>query len=155
MKPKILISACLIGENVKYDGGNNALHVKILEQWKQEGVLVPLCPEVLGGLSVPRPACEVIEGTDRVICKSGEDVSVEFAKGAKESLRIAQEEGVCMAILKARSPSCGKDIIYDGTFTSRKVNDSGITCRLLQESGIVVFSEEELENAQAFWKQKG
>lgn len=152
---KILISACLIGENVKYDGGNNALHVKILEQWKEEGLLVPLCPEVLGGLSVPRPACEVIEGTNSVVCKSGEDVSVAFAKGAKESLRIAQEEGVCMAILKARSPSCGKDIIYDGTFTSKRVNDSGITCKLLQESGIPVFSEEELVLAEAFWKQKG
>lgn len=154
MKRKILISACLIGENVKYDGGNNALHVKILEQWREEGLLVSLCPEVLGGLSVPRSPCEVIEGTQTVICKSGEDVSVEFAKGAKESLSIAQEEGVCMAILKARSPSCGKDIIYDGTFTSMRVNDSGITCKLLQERGIVVFSEEELENAQAFWKQK-
>lgn len=155
MKPKILISACLIGENVKYDGGNNALHVKILEQWKQEGVLVPLCPEVLGGLGVPRPACEVIEGTNRVICKTGEDVSVAFAKGACESLRIAQEEGVCMAILKARSPSCGKDIIYDGTFTSTRVHDFGITCKLLHESGIAVFSEEELGLAEAFWRQKG
>jgi len=152
---KILISACLIGENVKYDGGNNALHVKILEQWKDEDVLVPLCPEVLGGLSVPRPACEVIEGTNRVLCKTGEDVSVAFAKGARESLRIAQEEGICMAILKARSPSCGKDIIYDGTFTSTRVHDSGITCKLLQESGIPVFSEEELALAEAFWKQKG
>ncbi|WP_263833995.1 DUF523 domain-containing protein [Sulfurospirillum oryzae] len=152
---KILISACLIGENVKYDGGNNALHVKILEQWKQEGLLVPLCPEVLGGLGVPRPACEVIEGTNRVVCKSGEDVSIAFAKGATESLRMAQEEGVCMAILKARSPSCGKDIIYDGTFTSTRVNDSGITCKLLQESGIPVFSEEELALAEAFWRQKG
>ena len=155
MKPKILISSCLVGENVKYDGGNNALHVKILEQWKQEGLLVPLCPEVLGGLSVPRSPCEVIEGTQTVICKSGEDVSAEFAKGAKESLRIAKEEGVCMAILKARSPSCGKDIIYDGTFTSTRVNDSGITCKLLQESGITVFSEEELSLAEAFWRQKG
>ncbi|MDD4506453.1 MAG: DUF523 domain-containing protein [Sulfurospirillaceae bacterium] len=155
MKPKILISSCLIGENVKYDGGNNALHVKILEQWKQEGVLVPLCPEVLGGLSVPRSPCEVLEGTTTVLCKSGEDVSVAFAKGAKESLRIAQKEGVCMAILKARSPSCGKDIIYDGTFTSTRVNDSGITCKLLQESGVVVFSEEELSLAEAFWRQKG
>lgn len=152
---KILISACLIGENVKYDGGNNALHVKILEQWKEEGLLVPLCPEVLGGLSVPRPACEVIEGTSRVVCKSGEDVSVAFAKGAQESLKIAKEEGVCMAILKARSPSCGKDIIYDGTFTSTRVNDSGITCKLLQESGMTVFSEDELVLAEAFWRQKG
>ena len=155
MKPKILISACLIGENVKYDGGNNALHVKILEHWRKEGVSVSLCPEVLGGLSVPRSPCEVIEGTQTVICKSGEDVSVEFAKGAKESLRIAQEEGVCMAILKARSPSCGKDIIYDGTFTSTRVSDSGITCKLLQESGIAVFSEEELALAEAFWRHKG
>ncbi|ARU49612.1 DUF523 domain-containing protein [Sulfurospirillum diekertiae] len=152
---KILISACLMGENVKYDGGNNALHVKMLEAWKEQGVLVPLCPEVLGGLSVPRPPCEVLEGTNTVVCKSGEDVSEAFAKGARESLKIAQEEGVCMAILKARSPSCGKDVIYDGTFTSTRVNDSGITCKLLRENGIAVFSEEELALAEAFWRQKG
>ena len=155
MNRKILISACLIGENVKYDGGNNALHVNILEAWKEQGVLVPLCPEVLGGLSVPRPACEVLEGTNRVLCQTGEDVSAAFAKGARESLKMAQENGVCMAILKARSPSCGKDIIYDGTFTHARVNDSGITCKLLQENGITVFSEEELVLAEAFWKQKG
>ena len=152
---KILISACLIGEKVKYDGNDNALNEAIIQQWKEEGVLVPLCPEVLGGLDVPRPACEVIEGTNRVVCKTGEDVSVAFTKGARESLRIAQEEGVVMAILKARSPSCGKDIIYDGTFTSTRVNDAGITCKLLQESGIAVFSEEELVLAEAFWRQKG
>lgn len=152
---KILISACLIGENVKYDGSNNALHVKIIEAWKEQGILIPLCPEVLGELSVPRPPCEVIEGTDKVICKTGEDVSVAFAKGARESLRIAKEAGVCMAILKARSPSCGKDVIYDGTFTHTHVNDSGITCKLLQENGITVFSEEELFLAEAFWRQKG
>ena len=155
MKPKILISSCLIGENVKYDGGHNALHVKILEQWKEQGVLVPLCPEVLGGLGVPRPVCEVIKGTSRVMGKNGQDVTQAFAKGAKESLRIAKTEGVCMAILKARSPSCGKDIIYDGTFTSTRVSDSGITCKLLQESGIVVFSEEELSLAEAFWLNEG
>ncbi len=155
MKPKILISACLIGEKVKYDGNDNALSDAIIALWKEEGVLVPLCPEVLGGLDVPRPACEVMKGTNKVICKTGEDVSVAFAKGARKSLRIAQEEGVCMAILKARSPSCGKDIIYDGTFTSTRVHDSGITCKLLQESGIPVFSEEELTLAEAFWKSKG
>lgn len=153
-KQKILISACLVGENVKYDGGNNALHVKIVEQWKEQGVLVPLCPEVLGGLSVPRSPYEVLQGTNRVIGKNGEDVSEAFAKGAHESLRVAKEEGVCMAILKARSPSCGKDIIYDGTFTSTRVPDSGITCKLLQESGIPVFSEEELGLAEAFWQSK-
>ncbi len=153
MKRKILISACLIGENVKYDGGNNALHVTILEQWKQEGLLVPLCPEVLGGLSVPRFPCEVVVGENRVVNTIGTDVTDAFVKGAKESLRIAKEEGICMAILKARSPSCGKDIIYDGTFTSTRVNDSGMTCKLLQRSGIAVFSEEELEDAQHFWSK--
>jgi uncharacterized protein YbbK (DUF523 family) len=152
-KGKILISACLIGENVKYDGGNNLLHVKILEQWSKEGLLVPLCPEVLGGLSVPRPACEVVLGDKKVINTLGEDVTQAFEKGAYESLRIAKVEGVCMAILKARSPSCGKDIIYDGTFTSTRVNDSGMTCKLLQRSGIAVFSEEELEDAQHFWSK--
>ncbi len=152
---KILISACLIGENMKYDGGHNAISSEIIHRWKEEGLLVPLCPEVLGGLSVPRPTCEVIKGTNKVICKTGEDVSLAFEKGATESLKIAKEEGVCMAILKARSPSCGKDVIYDGTFTSTKVEDSGITCKLLQESGIPVFSEEELALAYAFWKSKG
>lgn len=151
MKPKILISACLLGENVKYDGGNNRLHVNILAQWQEEGVLVPLCPEVLGGLSVPRPACEIIKETRRVITQSGEDVSEAFVKGAEESLRIAREEGVVMAILKARSPSCGKDVIYDGTFSSTKVNGSGITCKCLQANGIPVFSEEELALAEAFY----
>lgn len=152
---KILISACLIGEKVKYDGNDNCLNEAIIQQWHEEGVLVPLCPEVLGGLSVPRPACEVVEGTRMVICKTGEDVTYEFDKGAHESLRIAQEEGVVMAILKARSPSCGKDIIYDGSFTSTRVHDSGITCKVLQESGIAVFSEEELALAEAFWNAKG
>ena len=151
MKPKILISACLLGENVKYDGGNNRLHVNILAQWQEEGVLVPLCPEVLGGLSVPRSVCEVIKGTRQVITQNGEDVSEAFSRGAKESLRIAREECVVMAILKARSPSWGKDVIYDGTFSHTKVNDSGITCKRLQEEGIPVFNEEELDKAQLFW----
>lgn len=144
-----------MGENVKYDGSNNALHVKIFEHWQEEGVLIPLCPEVLGGLSIPRFPCEVIQGKHRVINKIGEDVTDFFEKGAKESLRLAQEEGVIMAILKARSPSCGKDIIYDGTFTGTRVNDSGITSKLLQENGIAVFSEEELFLAEAFWVSKG
>ncbi len=151
MKRKILISACLLGEKVKYDGGDNALHVNILEAWKNEGILVSLCPEVLGGLSVPRFPCEVVLGEQRVINTLGEDVTEAFFKGANEVLRIAKDEGVVIAILKARSPPCGKDTIYDGTFTSTKVNDSGITCKVLQEHGIAVFSEEELEEAQRFW----
>jgi uncharacterized protein YbbK (DUF523 family) len=148
---KILISACLLGEKVKYDGGDNALHVNLIETWKEEGVLVSVCPEVLGGLSIPRIPSEVVFGQQRVINALGEDVTEAFDKGAKEALRIAKDESVVMAILKARSPSCGKDTIYDGSFLHTKVNDSGITCKLLQEQGIVVFSEEELEAASVFY----
>ncbi|ACZ12919.1 DUF523 domain-containing protein [Sulfurospirillum deleyianum] len=154
MKPKILISACLMGENVKYDGGNNALHVKRVAQWQEEGVLVALCPEVLGGLSIPRLPSEVVYGSFRVVNSAGEEVTDAFEKGALEALRIAKEEGAVMAILKARSPSCGKGVIYDGTFSHTKVNDSGVACKALQSAGIAVFSEEELEEAEAFWKRK-
>lgn len=155
MKQKILISACLIGENVKYDGGHNALDHPMIERWKEEGVLVPLCPEILGGLSVPRIPCELLWGSDQVFNQAGENMTEAFVKGAKESLRIAKEENVCMAILKARSPSCGKGLIYDGTFTHTKVKGDGLTCKLLQENGIVVFNEEELDLAEEFWKSKG
>jgi uncharacterized protein YbbK (DUF523 family) len=151
MKRKILISACLLGEKVKYDGGDNALHVSLIEQWKQEGLLVSVCPEVLGGLSIPRIPSEVEQGSHRVLNKAGEDVTHAFEKGAHHALEIAQKEGVVMAILKARSPSCGKGVIYDGTFTGTKVSDSGITCKVLEEQGIAVFSEEELEEASAFY----
>ena len=151
MKPKILISACLLGEKVKYDGGDNALHVNLIEAWKEEGLLVPLCPEVMGGLSIPRIPSEVVFGQKRVINALGEDVTEAFNKGAKEALCIAKQEGVVMAILKARSPSCGKGVIYDGTFTGTKVSDSGITCKLLDHHGFPVFSEEELEYASAFY----
>lgn len=150
-KAKILISACLLGEKVKYDGGDNALHVTVLQQWQEGGLLVPLCPEVMGGLSVPRPPCEVIFGENRVINILKEDVTEAFLQGANKALRIAKDEGVVMAILKARSPSCGKNSIYDGTFTGTQVSDSGMTCKVLQEHGIPVFSEEELEEAHAFY----
>ncbi|AFL69297.1 DUF523 domain-containing protein [Sulfurospirillum barnesii] len=151
---KILISACLMGENVKYDGGNNALHVKILEQWKDEGRLVLVCPEVLGGLSTPRHPCEVVHGENRVVNTQGEDVTDAFLKGAGEALLVAQKQSVCMAILKARSPSCGKDVIYDGTFSHTHVRDSGFTCKALQKAGITVFSEEEFVEAEAFLRAK-
>ena len=154
MKAKILISACLIGENVKYDGGHNVSSDPRIKMWQEAGVLVPVCPEVLGGLSVPRPPCEVVENTRRVMCQTGEDVTEAFERGARECVQKAKEEGIVMAILKARSPSCGKDVIYDGTFSHTKVYDSGVACKLLQENGIMVFSEEELDLAEAFWSSQ-
>jgi uncharacterized protein YbbK (DUF523 family) len=151
MKPKILISACLVGEKVKYDGGDNLISHPILQKWQEEGILIPLCPEVLGGLEVPRLPCEVVHKSGKVINQKGEDVTLIFEKGALETLKIVQENNVTMAILKARSPSCGKGMIYDGTFTGTKVEDSGFTCKFLENNGIVVFNEEEIAEAQKFW----
>ena len=151
MKPKIIISACLLGENVKYNGQNNLIRSPLLEQWMEEGLLVPLCPEVLGGLSVPRSVCEMVQGTHTVISKESKDVTAAFDRGAHEALKMAQSEGVVMAILKARSSSCGTGLIYDGTFSGVLIEGSGITSAVLQESGIAVFHEDELLQAHQFW----
>ncbi len=155
MKPKILISACLLGEKVKYDGKDNFYKHPILEQWRNEGLLIAICPEVLGGLGVPRAACEVVQGSMKVVNKKGEDKTDFFMQGALKTLQIAQNNNVKIAILKARSPSCGKDEIYDGSFTHQLVRDSGITCKLLQEEGISVFSEDEIALAKRAFEQQG
>ncbi len=153
--PKILISACLLGEKVKYDGKDNRCDHFLVRKWRDEGLLVPICPEVLGGLGVPRLACEICQKTAKVINTKGEDKTEYFLKGAVETLKIAHNEGIKMAILKARSPSCGKDKIYDGSFTHTLIDGSGITCKLLQKNGVTIFSEEELEHARVFWNEQG
>ncbi|MDD3324439.1 MAG: DUF523 domain-containing protein [Sulfurospirillaceae bacterium] len=150
MSRKVLISACLMGENVKYDGGNNYIEDSILNAWEKSGFLVSVCPEVIGGLEVPRMPCEVVFGTHKVVNKNGEDKTVFFERGAFETLKIAKENGVKIAILKARSPSCGKKVIYDGSFSGTKIDDSGVTCKLLEANGIAVFTEKEIEEAQKY-----
>jgi uncharacterized protein YbbK (DUF523 family) len=150
----ILISACLCGVNCRYDGGN-CLDPKILKLLK-EGKALPVCPEQLGGLSTPRLPSEVISGTGagvldgkcRVFSKgvngiASEDVTKEFLKGAQETLKIAKECNAKVAILKARSPSCGHGIIYDGTFSSVRIPGSGVTAELLERNGIKVYTEED------------
>lgn len=158
---KILISACLLGRKVRYDGKSATLASDILNQWAKEGRLVPICPEVAGGLSVPRPAAEIIAGSGedvldlraRLTTKSGEDVTAEFVAGAKRALELARRQGVRMAILKARSPSCGSLQIYDGTFTGQKRAGQGVTAALLVRHGIAVFSEERLEEAARYFDE--
>lgn len=143
----ILVSACLIGVNCKYNGGNN-FNNEILQRFKEVGI-IPVCPEQLGGLSTPRTPAEiyngdgkdVLEGVASVITKDGKDVTEEFIKGARETLRIAQSQGVTNAILKARSPSCGKGKIYDGAFSGTLKQGDGVTTALLKIKGINVFSE--------------
>jgi len=144
----ILVSACLLGVNCKYNGGNN-LASELIRLLEAEG-MVPVCPEQLGGLGTPRVPAEiqggegndVLEGHARVLSKEKEDVTEAFVKGAEETLKLAKLFDVKKAVLKARSPSCGCGIIYDGSFSAKTINGDGVTTALLKKNGIEVLTEE-------------
>ncbi len=145
-RENVLISACLLGVNCRYDGGNG-FHdglMGIMEKYN----LIPVCPEQLGGLETPREPAEQISsdagiysGPGRVVTCSGKDVTDSFIKGAEETLKLAVLYGCQRAILKERSPSCGYGIVYDGTFSGTKIPGKGVTARLLSEKGILVYGE--------------
>ncbi|KAA0875248.1 DUF523 domain-containing protein [Nitrincola tapanii] len=148
---KILVSACLMGSKVRYDGRDNALHHPTLERWQQEGRLVPVCPEVLGGLGVPRAPAETLSRFPILIAtQSGEDVTPEFLKGAETTLAIAQTHQVCCALMKARSPSCGNREIYNGQFNGTLMPAPGVAADELIRHGIPVFNEEQMDTLIAF-----
>jgi uncharacterized protein YbbK (DUF523 family) len=144
----ILVSACLAGLDVKYNGSHN-LDEKI-KKWFDEKKAIPICPEVLGGLSIPREPAEIVggEGEDvldghaKVITNNGIDVTEQFIKGANETLKIALDLNATMVILKERSPSCGSSMIYSGEFNGNKKRGTGVTAALLKRNGIQVLSEE-------------
>jgi len=135
-----ICSACLLGIKCRYDG-KSKLNEKILELAKKE-ILIPVCPEQLGGLPTPRDPAE--QKGKKVITKLGKDVTKNFKKGARQVLKIAKLFGVKKAILKQRSPSCGCGQIYDGSFSGKIIKGDGITTTLLKRNGIKVISEEEL-----------
>lgn len=137
---KIMVSACLLGDNVKYNGGNNR-HEKVLEYIKGHEV-VPVCPEMLGGLPVPRAPGEIQDGIVRN--EDGTSVDYEYRTGAAKALEIAESERIDMAILQSRSPSCGVNQIYDGSFTGRKIKGMGVFARLLSENGYKVVDAEDI-----------
>lgn len=137
---KILVSACLLGENCKYDGGNNK-NPKVLDFIKGHEV-IPVCPEVFGGLSVPRAPSEIVNGN--VINKQGDSVDFEFRTGAAVALAQAVENQVDMAILKANSPSCGYGYIYDGSFSRRLIKGNGVFAELLEREGIKILTENDI-----------
>ncbi|UVL99433.1 DUF523 domain-containing protein [Pseudomonas atacamensis] len=151
---KILVSRCLLGHRVRYDGGASG-PFDLLEQWIEEGRVVPLCPEVAGGLPTPRAAAEipggqgveVLDGIAAVITTDGEDVSAQFLEGARQALDLVQKHGIRVAVLKANSPSCGNLLTYDGTFSGVRVSGEGVTAALLKRHGVRVFSELELAEA--------
>lgn len=137
MKEKLLVSACLLGINCKYSGGNNRLPEA--EALAARFELVPVCPEQLGGLPTPRPCAERVG--ERVINRAGEDVTAAFRLGAERVLETALAQGITRAVLKERSPSCGSGQIYDGAFTGRVIPGQGVTAELLSDRGVAVYGE--------------
>ena len=143
---KILVSECLYGGRiVRYDGGDVPLLDPVFLKWKEEGRLVPICPEVFGGLPTPRPDAQ--RSGDGVFTGAGADVTAAFRAGAEEALRFALAEDVCFCIMKADSPSCGSKRIYDGTFSGNKVPGQGLAVEMLRDAGFTVFDETDMDEA--------
>lgn len=138
---KLLISACLMGYDCRYKGDNCKL--ENLAKLKEKYILIPVCPEQLGGLSTPRLPGERVE--NKVLASNGADITEEYALGADIAVDIAHKNGVKRCIMKANSPSCGKGIIYDGTFSGHKIPGNGVTVEKLINDGFIVYTENEID----------
>ena len=145
-KPLCLVSACLAGRPCRYDG--TSCIAPALKCLADAGLAIPVCPEELGGLPTPRLPAEICQG--RVINAQGQEVTAQFAQGAEAVLNLARRHGLALAILKARSPSCGRGPIYDGTFTRTLTPGQGITAARLQRSNILVLDEDNYAAHPAF-----
>ncbi|MBQ3075753.1 MAG: DUF523 domain-containing protein [Clostridia bacterium] len=141
MKEKLLVSACLLGTPCRYDGKSKPSE-KVLSL-KEKFDLVPICPEVSGGLPIPRLPCELYNG--KVLRKDGEDMTFFYEKGAQIALQLARENNCSIAILKEKSPSCSPHLHYDGTFSGTLTPGMGITAKLLSQNGIRVLGEDETD----------
>jgi len=144
-----IVSACLAGEKCRYDGNSNT--VNSIKEMVTKGTALPVCPEMIGGLSVPRVRCELSKNNDGSFEITGEDgnsYTDAFRKGAMLSLDIALKKGITKAVLKSKSPSCGCGLIYDGTFTRKLVEGNGAAADLFLKSGIEILTEIEFENVQ-------
>ena len=142
MKEKILVSACLLGTPCRYDGKSKPCSQ--VAALKDRFDFIPVCPEVMGGLSTPRLPCEIQNGL--VIRKDGQDLTSFYQQGARAALKLAKDNGCKLAILKEKSPSCGTHCRYDGTFSGTLINGRGLTAELLAENGIRTLSENETEH---------
>jgi uncharacterized protein YbbK (DUF523 family) len=153
---KVLVSSCLLGESVRYNGKHARVTSEIIDRWKLEGRVVSVCPEVSGGLSVPRPPAEIIgasgfavvDGFAVVVDDRGSDVTYSYLAGAYQVLQVAQSMGIRVAVLKDGSPSCGRTFIHNGQFRGlKKRGEVGVTAAVLQRHGIAVFSENQIADA--------
>ncbi len=154
----VLVSACLIGAPVRHDGGDKRVEHPLLARLRAQGRLRAICPEMAGGLSVPRASAEirgagggaaVLDGRARVMLADGRDRSDAFVAGARRALALARSEGARLAILKQNSPSCGTRRIGDGRFAGHRQAGEGVAAALLRQQGLLVFGEDELEAAAA------
>lgn len=136
---KILVSSCLLGAPVRYDGKGQELAHPQITTWQLQGRIMPLCPEVAGGLPIPRAPAEIRHG--KVITNDDENVTAAFRLGAKKALQLCMSHNIRFALLKESSPSCGRNTIYDGSHQGIKVAGMGLTAALLEQNGIKVFSE--------------
>ncbi len=149
----ILVSRCLLGEPCRYDG--RSVPVPGLEKLRAAGhTLIPVCPEVLGGLPTPRPPAE-LQPDGRVVNRAGEDVTDAYQAGARLALELARREACALAVLKARSPSCGSSQVYDGTFSGTLIPGQGTAARLLIQAGIPVIDETKLAEEPRLWTERG
>jgi uncharacterized protein YbbK (DUF523 family) len=149
-RPALLVSACLLGTCCNHEGGHS--RSEALVRLGRNHALVPVCPELAGGLPVPRPAAEIVggdgndvlEGRARVVTHDGDDVTDAYVRGARHAVDLAVANGVTRAVLKARSPSCGPTRVYDGTFTRTQRDGAGVTAAALRAAGVEVVSDEDL-----------
>lgn len=161
IQSSVLVSACLMGRRVRYDGGHSASAADVLARWRQEGRIVAFCPEVAGGLATPRAPAEIVgggaeavlDGHARVQTDGGEDVTEAFLAGARGALEAAKKAGARAAVLKSKSPSCGSQKIYDGSFDGVLVDGVGVTTAFLRRHGIEVFNEHQLDSADAWLRR--
>ena len=155
---KVLISACLLGQNVRYDGNNLGLDSLSFQRLSELVEFVAICPEVSGGLSTPRTPAEIVQGAGidvieqraQVITQTGANVTDAFVVGAQNALALCKQNNIRAAVLTDASPSCGSSKIYNGEFAGEKIAGHGVTTALLRGNGITVFSQFELENAIEF-----
>ncbi|MBC8432291.1 MAG: DUF523 domain-containing protein [Desulfobacterales bacterium] len=158
-RAKILVSACLVGERVRYDGMALVCKDRILEYWQQEDRVLAFCPEVAAGLAVPRSPAEIIgegdgtavlQGLAKVINRDGKEMTEQFVIGARKALEQVMAQSIALAVLKDGSPSCGSSYIYDGSFTGVSEAGKGVTAALFEENGIRVFNEHQMAEAAAY-----
>lgn len=158
MTARILVSACLLGRPVRYNGSAKAVAHPVLDAWRAQGRLVVVCPELIAGFSVPRPPAEiaggasgqaVLAGAARVVERTGADVTDRYVEGARAVLALAREHDCRFALLIDGSPSCGSGFIHDGSFAGRRHAGAGVTAALLRQNGIEVFAETQIDALQA------